>query len=51
MPLAGSPLEFVVRGLAAIHARKAPRPAYMPATSYFVNAEPASLSEDGPSAT
>ncbi len=28
-----------------------PGPAYMPATTYFVNAEPASLSEAGPSAT
>ena len=30
---------------------KAPCPAYIPATTYFVNAEPASLSEAGPSAT
>ena len=29
----------------------APCPAYIPATTYFVNAEPASLSEAGPSAT
>ena len=39
------------RDLTAIDTPKARRPTHIPATTYFVNAEPASLSEAGPSAT
>ena len=35
----------------SIDTPKAPCPAYILASAYFVNAEPASLSEAGPSAT
>ncbi len=39
------------RDLTAIDTPKAGLQPYIPATTYFVNAEPASLSEAGPSAT
>ena len=41
----------VGRDLTAIDTPRARYPTYIPATTYFVNAEPASLSEAGPSAT
>ena len=53
-PLSPKGNAFVGRGSCfcrSIDTPKAPCPAYIPATTYFVNAEPASLSEAGPSAT